>query len=130
MKHVITDEMITSISTPRFSVMVFQPSRKLSMKLPDRSGLFVIMLFLTTPIHITVRKNVQISITISSFTSATVSSMPAMSGEIRYLALPEMLTIPLAFEYSSLVRRSVTVALYEGSSNDENTELINTPMQI
>ena len=91
--------------------MVFQPSRKLSIKLPVLSGSFVTMLFLTAAVHITVRKNVQISIMRRNFTSAAVSRSPAIRGENRYLALPVILTIPLALEYSSLVRRSVTVAL-------------------
>ena len=100
------------------------------MKLSVLSGSFAVMAFLTIAVHITVRKNVLISISSKSFTSLTASSSPAMRGEIRYLALLAIPAIPLALEYSSFVRRSVTVALYEGSSNDEKTELINTPMQI
>ena len=66
--------------------------------------------FFTTAVDVTVTKKVQISITSSSRMSLTVSRIPARTGEIRYLALPARLTRPLAFEYSSRVKRSVTVA--------------------
>ena len=47
-----------------------------------------------------------------------------MTGEKIYLEEPAMDTSPLAFEYCSLVRRSVIVAVYEGSRSAENTELM------
>ena len=50
-----------------------------------------------------------------------------MMGENRYRALPAMETSPFAFENSSLVRRSVIVAVNAGSSSAENTELMITP---
>ena len=51
-----------------------------------------------------------------------------MTGETRYLALPAKETRPLAFEYSSSVNKSETVALYAGSSKEENTADTNTPI--
>ena len=51
-------------------------------------------------------------------------------GENRYLALPAKETSPPALENSSGVRRSVIVALKEGSKRAENVELTNTPMQM
>ena len=78
----------------------------------------------------TVRKKVHISIISRRLISETASSNPAIRGDIRYLALPASPTIPLAFVYSSLSRRSVIVALYAGSSRAENMELTVTPMHI
>ena len=85
---------------------------------------------LTANVESTVRINVQISITSKIFTSLTESKIPAMTGETRYLALPARETSPLAFEYSSGVNKSETVALYAGSRNEENTADIDTPIQI
>ena len=101
MKHVITDETMISIITPRFSFIAAQPSLKLSGKDASASAGFAEIPLRTTAVHITVRKNVPISIIKSIFTSLTVSTKPAISGDIRNLALPAMLTMPLALEYSS-----------------------------
>jgi hypothetical protein len=48
-------------------------------------------------------------------------------GEKRYLAEPAIDTRPFAFEYCSFVRRSVMVAVYEGSRSAEKTELMVVP---
>ena len=69
------------------------------------------MFLLTTAVDITVKKNVQISISKSSFTSEMLRRKPAMIGEKRYFALPARDTSPLAFENSSFVSKSVIVAL-------------------
>ena len=106
----ITEDTKISINTPFLSVIARNPIFKLS---PNDSLLSFfdswIALF-TTAVEVTVRKNVLMSITNRSLMSLTASSAPARTGEIRYLALPAMLIIPLALEYSSFVRRSVTVA--------------------
>ena len=94
------------------------------------SVFFFAIPFLTTKVDITVRINVHISITSNTLTFANDKTIPAITGEIRYLALPASDISPLAFEYSSSVSRSETVALYAGSSNDENTAEINTPIHM
>ena len=127
---VITEDMIMSMMTPRFLHSTCHPVFTLS-----RSGsLFSItdapMPRLTTAALMTVKKKVQISITSSNFISLTDRRSPAIIGENRYLADPARDTRPLAFEYSSAVRRSVMVALYEGSSSAEKMALTETPMHI
>ena len=82
------------------------------------------------PVTITVIIKVKISITSSNLMSLTAKSSPANIGDTRYLALPAKLTMPLALEYSSFVKISVTVALYEGSNKAEKIELIDTPIHI
>ena len=57
-----------------------------------------------------------------------VKSTPAIIGESKYLALPARESSPLALENSSFVSKSLIVALNDGSSSDEKTELIKTPM--
>jgi len=81
-------------------------------------------------VEITVKNMVHISIMSKSSMVEVVSKKPAIMGEIRNFAELDIPTSPLAFVYSSLVSKSVMVALYAGSNNDEKTELIVTPMQI
>ena len=66
---------------------------------------------LTTAAATTVRKNVQMSMMRISLMSLTARMNPAMIGEKMYLDEPAIDTSPLAFEYCSLVRRSVIVAV-------------------
>ena len=74
-----------------------------------------------------VKKNVHISIIRRSLISLTARRKPAIIGENRNLELPAIDTRPFAFENSSLVRRSVTVAVNDGSIRAEKQELIATP---
>ena len=97
---------------------------KLSIKVSVLSIAFVSSPCLTTAVHATVKKKVLMSIISRVLILLTLNNKPAISGEIRYLALPARLTIPLALEYSSEVNKSVTVALYEGSRREEKAELI------
>ena len=66
----------------------------------------------------------------SSRISYAASSRPAITGDTRYRALPAREVRPLAFVYSSLVSRSVIVALKAGSGRAEKQALTKTPAQI
>ena len=111
MKRQIREETTTRTMSPFVAVTAAQPS---FMLLKNGSGSLLTLVLipaLTTAAATTVRKNVQMSMMRISLMSLTARMNPAMIGEKMYLEEPAIDTRPLAFEYCSLVRRSVIVAV-------------------
>ena len=127
MKRHIREDTMTRIRRPLLPDTACHPSFMLLKNGSGLEGLLVLIELLTTAAATTVRKNVQMSIMSISLMSLAARRNPAITGEKRYLAEPAIDTRPLAFEYCSFVRRSVMVAVYDGSRRAEKTELMVVP---
>ena len=111
MNRQIREDAMTRTTRPFLAVTAAQPSFMLLKKGSFSTGALFFTPRLTIAAAMTVRKNVQMSITRISLMSLTASRKPAIIGEKIYLEEPAIDTSPLAFEYCSLVRRSVMVAV-------------------